>query len=464
MTTVKLTPVNLNEIVFGTGYQSAIATGFYILLDTLNFHENERRDIVYSETRYGGKAINWVDKLTPIEFQVIVFGSDRNEMLERSEALAMAVSNVKGGLFEYRPDGVSTSTYYSYEASARPSVSSQKLNRWDDIQREHSINAMIFDVVLQTQPIAHSKVFNAITPSRSTLDNYGSYNYFDLVDIKGDIPALVQVTLNNVNSQTLNRFYICSRSSVYSTLASLVSWFEAENASSTIGSWSNQSDAGRSNGNYKRLTGSATVWGSLLFNLPSVSQYEGLITVLPIVRSSNANVLCRAAVYLNGVLVWASPNQYSFEAANQWQILYAGEFNFPPLIISNDTNATLQLAVEFLGTGNVDVDAIQIMYSDEAIAQIDITTDASYGVAQNYGLLLETDLNYLRKAIVIDGSSNVQRFAKSIYGSINQAVAIQDTRVYVLFQRLSGTDLHVPADQVGVTTKIIYRTTYPFRD
>lgn len=462
-TTVKLTPTNLDQIVFGIGYQSAVATGFYLLLDTLDFHESERREILYSETKYGGKAINYQDKLTPLEFSCIVFGTTRNQMLERSEQLAQAVGNVKGGLFEYTPDGVTTTSFYTYEMSAKPSVSSQKLNRWDDIARERGIFAMIFDVVLTTQPFVHSEVFDTIAPSRSTLDNQGTYNWFDLVNIKGDVPALVQVKLTNPNAATLNRFYICSRSSIYSTLASLVSYFEGESASVTIGTWANQADAARSGGSYKRLTASAVTWGSLLFNLPSISQYEGLITVLPVIRCSSLAVVCRIAVYLNGGLVWASPTQYSPETT-KWEILYAGEFNFPPIVMSDDANATLQLAVEFLGAGTVDVDFIQIFYSDEAIGQIDITLDASYGVAQTQALLLETDLANIRKAIVVDGSDNVVRFAKSIYGTLNSAIGINDTRIFVLFQRLSGAELHLPADDINVETQIIYRSTYPFRD
>lgn len=462
-TTVKLIPINLAQIVFGIGYQSAIPTGFYLLLDTLDFHESERRDILYSETRFGGKAINYQDKLTSLEFSCIVFGTTRNQMLERSEQLAQAVGNVKGGLFEYTPDGVTTTSYYSYEMSAKPSLSSQKLNRWDDISRERGIFAMIFDVSLMTQPFAHSQLFADVTPSRSTLDNQGSYNWFDLLDIKGDVPALVQVKLTNPNADALNRFYICSRSSVYSTLASLVSYFEAENADTEIGTWANQADAARSNGSYKRLTLSASVWGSLLFDLPSIAQYEGLITILPVIRASTLNVVCRVAVYLNNELVWASPNQYTPETT-KWEILYAGEFNFPPLVMSNDVNATLQLAVEFLGGGTLDCDMVQIMYSDEGIGQIDISTDGSYGVSYNQSLLLETDLANIRKAIVVDSGDNVQRMAKSIYGTLNSALAINDTRIFVLFQRLSGTDLHIPTDDLNVSTKIIYRSTYPFRD
>lgn len=462
-TTVKLTPTNLDQIVFGIGYQSSVATGFYLLLDTLDFHESERREILYSETKYGGKAINTSDKLAPVEFSCIVFGTTRNEMLARSEQLAQAVGNIKGGLFEYTPDGVTTTSFYTYEMSAKPSLSSQKLNRWDDINRERGIFAMIFDVILTTQPFAHSNLFAAVTPSRSTLDNQGSYNWFDLLDVKGDVPALVQVKLTNPNAATLNRFYICSRSSVYSSLTTLVSYFEGENADIEIGTWTTVADATRSNGNYNRLTLSASVWGSALFNLPSTTQYEGLITVLPVLRASTLDVVCRVAIYLNNTLVWASPNQYIPETT-KWEILYAGEFNFPPLTLSNDVNATLQLAVEFLGTGTVDVDFVSIFFSDEGIGQIDITTDASYGVAQNQSLLLETDLQNIRKAIVIDSGDNIVRMAKSIYGTLNSTIAIQDTRVFVLFQRLSGTDLHIPADDLNVTTQIIYRSTYPFRD
>jgi len=462
MTTVKLTPTNLPQIVFGTGYQSSVATGFYLLLDTLEFHESERREILYSETKYGGKAINFADKLTPLEFSCIVFGSTRNQMLERSEQLAQTVGNVRGGLFEYTPDGVTTTSFYTYEMSTKPSVSSQKLNRWDDIARERGIFAMIFDVVLTTQPFVHSQVFDLIAPTQLTIDNGNNNNAFDLESIKGDVPALVQVQLTNPNADTLNRFYICSRSSVLSTLATLDSFFEAEDANTKIGSWANQADATRSNSQYERLTGSAVTWGSLLFNLSSVTQWEGLITILPVIRASVTTIVCRTAIYLNDALVWASPNQYSPETT-KWEVLYAGEFNFPPILVSESSNAVLQLAVEFLGTGTVDVDFVSVFFSDEAIQQVDITLDASYGVSYNETLLLETDLKNQRKAIVQDSGQNIQRFAKSIYGSLS-LTAFRDTRFFVLFQRLSGTNLHLPADSLSINTQIIYRSTYPFRD
>jgi hypothetical protein len=461
-TTVKLTPTNLPQIVFGTGYQSAVPTGFYLLLDTLEFHESERREILYSETKFGGKAINFADKLTPLEFSCIVFGTTRNQMLERSEQLAQAVGNVKGGLFEYTPDGVTTTSFYTYEMSAKPSISSQKLNRWDDIARERGIFAMIFDVTLTTQPFVHSQVFTAVSPTISTIDNTGSNNAFDLSGIKGDVPALVQLKLTNTNAATLNRFYICSRSSVLSTLASLVSYFEAEDADTMVGSWTNQVDAARSGGEYQQLTCSPTVWGSLLFDLPSINDYEGLLTILPVVKASVTTIVCRIAVYLNDVLVWASPNQYSPETTG-WEILYAGEFNFPPILISNDTNATLQLAVEFLGTGTVNVDFVQVFFSDESIAQIDISTDASYGVSYGQTLLFETDLKNIRKAIVLDSLDNVQYFARSIYGTLS-LTCFRDTRFLALWQRMTGADLHIPADSMDLVTSVIYRSTYPFRD
>lgn len=461
-TTVNLTPTNLPQIAFGIGYQSAVATGFYLLLDTLNFHESDRREILYSETKYGGKAINYQDKLTPLEFSCIVFGTTRNQMLERSEQLAQTVGNVKGGLFEYTPDGVTTTSFYTYEMSAKPSLSNQKLNKWDDIARERGIFAMIFDVVLTTQPFVHSLSFQSIIPTDTTLVNTGSGNFFDLENIKGDVPALVQVKLTNPNAQVLNRFYICSRSSVYSTLASLVSYFEGESADTLIGSWATVADATRSNGNYKRLTGSAITWGSLLFDLPSNDDYQGLITILPVIRASATTILCRAAIYLNDTLVWASPTQYAPETT-KWEILYAGEFNFPPITLSEDANAVLQLSVEFLGTGTVDVDFVQVMFSDESIQQVDVTLDETFGVSQNQSLLLETDLQYIRKAMVIDSSDDVQRFAKSIYGTLSLN-AFENTRFFALWQRLTGTSLHLPADNITISTKVIYRSTYPFRD
>jgi hypothetical protein len=460
LTIVYSTPT---DIQFGTSFRSSL-TGFYVLLDTLNFNESERRDVLYSDTRYGGKAINVKEKLTPVEFQCIVFGTTRDEMLRNSEKLANTITNPKGGLLEYLPDEATTTTYFTYEMSIIPKVSSKKLNRWDDIKREHNIHAMIFDVELMTHPFGHSRIFQAITPSQTTLSNSVN-NHLDLLDIRGDVPALLQTKLTNlVAGQTLNKFYICSRSSLYSTLGTLVSSFEAEDAAELVGSWGIQVDAARSGGGYQRLSASDADWNRIVFDLPSNTQYEGLITILPVIRASSTSFKCRLAVYLNSTAVWVSRNQYSPELANIWHILYAGEFNFPPIALSSDFTTPLQLAIEFMlpsGSATLDVDFVQIMYSDESIMQVDIDTGRNVGATYGESLLLETGLDYIRKSLVLNDSDAITRYANSVYGTLS-LLATKDTRLYVLFERLNGT--HLPTDQVEVETNIIYRTTYPFRD
>lgn len=469
MTIAKLYPTNLDTIEFGASFWSAVNTGFYLIHDTLNFNEASRKEYLYSETRYGGKAINFKTNLTPITFTVIVFGSTRDLMLSRSEQLNQSVGNIKGGLFEYRPDDANTSTFYTYEASAVPQLTSLKFNRWDDLIKEHAIFAMSFDVTLMTQPIGHSQLFTSITPTDLIITNNG--DTFDLLDIKGDIPALVQVKLANINSGiTLNRFYICSRSSIFSTLSTLTATFEAESGA-TVGTWTTDTEAGRSGGSIQRFLPFNANWNRLMFNISSSNQLDGLITVLPIVKATSLSFLCRLAVYIDDSLVWASSNIYSPEVINKWHIMYAGEFNYPPIVLSDDVSATLRLTLEVMlptgspsSTDTFEVDMVQVMFSDEAIQQIDVTVDSTYGVTYGQELFLETDLDNMRKAIVTDGVGNVQRFSESIYGTL-ALTAYKDTRFFLAFQRLDdGGDLHSPNDSLAIETNIIYRTTYPFRD
>jgi len=106
-------------------------TGYYVHSNTIKFNEVDREAIFYSGGAgvEGGEFVSSYGPLVAIEFPAVVWGTTRVQMFQRARALKQAVTNLSGGVLEYRPDGVTTrSTFYHYVKSAIPALAKMQQN------------------------------------------------------------------------------------------------------------------------------------------------------------------------------------------------------------------------------------------------------------------------------------------------------------------------------------------------
>jgi hypothetical protein len=472
MTTLILHPRGTASITFDTDSATTATTGYYAPASAINLNIGQRKDIVYSETDYGGSAVVSKDRLAPIDFTAFIWGSDRQTMLQRSHALKQAVE--RGGSVEYRPTGASMSTFYVYEPSVPPTLTNITDNLWDrknaSVPLIADVNVISFDVSVMTKPIGRSELFEFIAPSRFTLDNTNDdatyFNWFELTDIKGDSPAIIQTRVNGNNEYS--RFYICTRSNILSTFSNLSQIIEAESGSGT--GWTNQVDASRSNGNYMRASPVVLdSWVPLKIPIPNELDHRGLVAIVPIIRASSSDFRIRVSYEVGDFVVdpsvWSGNTKYTPEYIDKWHALYCGEYTFP-LIGTNDTlTISPKLVLNVLleeGSGTFDIDCVHLLFSDESIMQIDISTDRTYGVETSDYLFLSTNDDNQRIAHIVDNTYTSQKVAERVFGTI-ALEAINDTRFFFLFERKSTeTHLHVPTDQITIDLSVMHRTIYPF--
>lgn len=460
MTTLALQPNGLTAINFST--TGRIPYGFYVPLDSLEFNEAERREFIYSETRYGGKAVNEKLNLTDVNFICFVVGRNRQEMLQLSNQLNITVTYPLGGELAYKPDGASITSYYTYEASAVPAVAQIDHNHWDEeLTKEGGLYVMAFNVTLKTHPLNHSAV-QTLSLSTGQITNGDGGNFFNVSDIKGNVPAIIHLAAqNSSNGQSISRIYLCSRSAIYANYASTMQ-FEAENGT-VIGSWSNQSDAARSGGAYRRTTLNTTDWIGIKFPLSSPQAYQGLLAHMVVIKPSLTTLESRVAVYVGSERVWTSEQTWTPTKANAWQVLYVGEYNFPPFALVPTTTGAY-IAVEFRATNGsptLDFDFMQLMWSDEAIQQIDVGYDQSYGMSYGQKTYVAMGLDYKRFNYVAANDNTYLYPVRNTYGTLG-LTAIQGARLHLLWERINTNDLHNADDTMDLMASIIYRSTYPF--
>lgn len=476
-TIFNIEPTGMSTLVFDTLSIHSSTTGYYAHSaddgSSFNFNEGTRLDIIYSDTRFGGRAISKKSNLVPINFTCFVWGTTRAEMLSRSHTLNKVLMNSAGGWIEYRPDGASVSTYYRYEMSKPASLSTVS---WDAHVEGTGKFVSVLEVEIMTHPDATSRYPVDITTSRSIIANttYGSYyNYFDVTGIKGDLPAIVQVVVTNIQSgtnQELNRLYVVSRSSIKSTLSNIKQIYEAETATIT-GEGSVQSDTTRSGGSFVRVEPAALdTWTTLKFSIDNEADHRGRIAIFGVLKPSltATNWKLKIGYGIGTSEIWMDTNQYSPEENSKWHIAYLGELDFPPITTDDSTTISPSLIVKAkLDTGTIgetlDIDFVSFVFSDESIQQINISDTRTIGTSYNQRLLSTFDqVNNLRVAQITNLTYEVNYSVSSIYGS-PYLEAVDTTRYFMMFERVTGSsELHVPSDVVNVTTKIIYRTIFPF--
>lgn len=460
--TLKLHPTGLSIIEFGRSAPQAV-DGYYVPTDTLNLNEKDRVEVLYSQTKLGGRAISKVANLVDVEFTAFVFGVDRATVLAKAHALNKAVMNPKGGKLEYRPYGATLSTYYYYEASSPSSLVEIDHNKWDWEQAFYENQYVIaLEITLKTKPFGVSDVYEAVTPSRTTLQNasYGSYyNYFDLPQVKGDVPALFRLKMRNLQTGVdLSRVYLCTRSSVLSSLSNVVQTLQAETGTG----WSTITGGSYSGGAAKQLTIATPDVFSTGLRIPYANEedHRGLVGVL-VAGSFVSGSKLQLGYAINGTEIWRDVREFPVDSTVM-HLAYAGEHHLPPMAVPDSgaiSNPELVLYVKAPATGSVIIDCIHLIFSDETVCQYDFGEIRDSGITNNQLMVVETNRDNDRVARVTNLSEVPEYYIKSVVGSVFLE-ASDVTRVFLLFEERLG--VYNPYDQVSIEVQVMYRTVYPF--
>jgi len=155
--TLILHPEGLSDIPFDLTGAASRTGGYVVPLDGLRFNEDKRLEIMYSEGPKieGGEAISFSHPLVPVTFPAIIYGTTQASMIQQAKVLLTAVTNVKGGRLEFKPDNLDAgirSTFYHYVQSPPPKLR----ERWDKGPHDSGLYRMQVEVELQTQPFATS--------------------------------------------------------------------------------------------------------------------------------------------------------------------------------------------------------------------------------------------------------------------------------------------------------------------
>lgn len=401
--TLILHPEGLSDISFDLTGAVARTGGYVVNLNTLRLNEDKRLEIAYSEgpNVEGGEAISSSSPLVPVTFTVIVYGMTSAIMIQKVETLLAAVTNVKGGTLEYKPDNLGDSvrsTFYHYVQSSPP----RPRERWDRGAHDSGLYRMQVDVALQTQPFATSDPASPVSVlAASTL-----YNQDDGVDghatvlaanIRGTEPALAQLRIRNIISGTwaaIQKLWYARRTE--GALANFSPILEdgAPDTDSSV-HWSTESDTTRRSNTFQRYAppeAANDLWSSLYYIISSITDHEGKAAVAVVCRSlaeGREDWDLKAALQVANVLVETDIKNVT--TVGMWTVCILGELDIPPTPISNDESYAIKLYLYLRrNTGDensaIDIDFVQLLYVDEYPQQITIP-DA--GFTSDYKLLLE---------------------------------------------------------------------------
>lgn len=400
--------------------ESQVGTsGYYVPMDTLKLNESDRLEYLYADTAYGGKKSVVKYKLTPIEFICFVYGSTRNEMLARAQALSKAVA--AGGTIDITIG--SSTTYYTYEGSPIPALADITSNKWDSIARAQAEYVVALAVTLQTQPYGDSGEYAANNSGQ--IENAG---VMAITSVYGDSPSLLQITL--APYYTTTRILLCSKTGTLPTYQ-----FEPNG-------WTETVDVTRTYGHYNSVT--LNTYDTDYLPIPT--DYEGYVAFFAIVRASTTEAYLKLGARLGTTAVWASSQIYQVEQANVWHIVYLGEYNLPLESRSDSLTDAVVPTLEAWGTAVLDVDSMFILFTEDGIKQIDVELDSGdeVFVENNLATILNSTGSQVGRP------SNVYGIPLTINGSGN---------LIAFTQRSTGYD---PTDYATVHIKAKYRTVYPF--
>lgn len=343
--TLILHPEGQEAIVFSlSSINPSADVTFLVDLGRLDFHEEDRVAWAYDQSGDGVRSRRVYDNLALVTFPVIIKAVSSSARRRAYKTLAEGIVNAQGGTLEYKPEGAgesALSTFYHYAPSPPPSLEDYPGNRWDSGPTSDGYFTLLVYVELQTHMLATSNpdAPQELVPA-TVLDNWVGDGLSSQVDIDaesivGSWPALTRVKVTPMSGY-LDHLIQSSRSSKDGDLASLVLFYEAEDAAPIAPSvaWRDIEDPGRSGGSYKRCLPNTDANGEpqgLRFTLTNPHVLQGRFAVFGVCYDDDEVVEnWTHQVHLTvGTAVQEGDNRYSTSSLHAWQLLYAGEFDIP---------------------------------------------------------------------------------------------------------------------------------------
>lgn len=473
---LRILPDNREPITFSsTGIADGGSQGWYFQIGTLDLSEEERKQIVYSDKRR--TSVNY--NLVPITFEVLIWGTTRDNMIEAAQRLELAVCNVDGGYFEYRPeDATGLHTFYRYEQSPIPTVRKSKINHWDTIPETEGNHVIMLQVELQTHPVGISDPESPVFIQLDTFGDTGILSSEISPDkIQGDQPAFLIYDVNNPlgTTKTLNRIYVFSRSGYLSSGLNNFDPFKlAEDGTTNAGPWTTPTTSERYGTTVQRLTPTGLDMGDWLeLDLMNLDLHYGRISVFAAVKPSDDpnNWRIRTRFDIGAATIINNSDRFSPEHQNKYHWMYCGDIDISNILIPdtiNTPNGLLRLTVDRIAGGlteHIDIDAVFLIYQDESAMQVNVATDQASGFGAEETIKLDYMFDKGQRTVLhLDNVGGLLGFAQAVFGSpAIQANPKFSTVVAFVGEGTTGSS-HMASSYVQFNTycSAIFRTIYPF--
>jgi len=391
---------DLSDITFDMSATSGVASGYVVPAQSLDFLEDERLAIVYSEGAKmdGGRAISARGPLVALKFDVRVSDSTRAGMIQKATNLQLAITDENGGTLEFKPDGVGGdvhSTFFHYLQSRSPRLKQSRRNRWDGPPNSDGVYAVVLEIEIATLPFATSDpdsldaklsvtVENCDDASR---DNYARYNQ-DVV--AGSIPALMRTFVYpygymGLQWGNIGTLWAALRIGKDSDLDSFQACYYSAHSyldPNPTGAWTTVVDANRCGGEYYLCDPDAInkEYG-IRYRVAKTNQ-NGRVAIAFVLKDNSYNtgmIMVRAALTIadttgynvSGHSVYGDWKE--LPEVNSWRVVILGEFDIPEAELSGaeTTYTYVDLYVKRVsGSGTLGVDFLQLLYTDRGVLEI----------------------------------------------------------------------------------------------
>ena len=430
-TTFILEPDDYSNITFNVitpeGSEGGYTQSNYsVLLSSIALSEEARIQLEYAQYQHreGGEVRDTRYPLVPITFTVRVVGlgatleSRREDLLEKCSDLMRAIYNSNGYL-KYKPDGLGAAvldTYYRYIQSAPPRPLMGEKEYWGrpraaggDTVYVEGYPTRQFEITLMTQPIAMSDPDNPYEVlAATTLNNIGDGGGDDNLTIvaatvKGAVPAVVRIIAHPLTAgadAAIGTLWIAKRTS---GLGSFVSTYLTATHQAPAGVWSTMGDGARSGNAYYRCTPTSNgVVYATRYTIANWSSHKGRAAILIVARNNGTDAADFDVYYR-----WAIANyplvgeKKQLARVGSWEPLLLGEIDLPETEMSAQEELDLYIdicVVRVTGSGTFDIDAIKLLYTDEAAIQVDMP--AGEGASTTHSFLLENFDEEIAHAII----------------------------------------------------------------
>lgn len=453
--TLILHPTGRSDITFDQDLSESAQASMFVPAGTLRLNEEKRLEVVYGTPKGRRMAdvrvAGWRWPSVPVVFDVVVNGTTRAEMMQKAHDLFAAVTNDEGGTLEFMPEDITArSTFYHYLKSSPPALVQDRANRWDGpvvSDKGTDVYRMIFEVELQTLPIATSDPDSPVSVVTGTVYNVGNGSADFLAaaaaNVKGSLPALTRLTVvpGGTGASSVGRLWLAQKAPNTNLECSYLSSGSTYVNDSSV--WSTVVDATRCGGSYVRCTPdqSGIEYGRR-FTIANWANHVGRAAIALICRSNAwrpADWDVRAAWYVADQVLYGDVQHVNF--TQEWGVLLLGEIDLPATEMSG--LETLALYIDVLikrngGDSTFDIDAIKLLYTDQGAVQVDLP--AGVGADSGDRILVE-NVSHEEIAHVINDSTLALERLCNAYGPFLCLEPLTDQNVDVLWERYKAADV-----------------------